>query len=199
LRRFQGGVIGGSGLNDYHNELLGGVSGFEMFGCCAPEGMRAIYTTWTNVIGKYPLSGLGPAGVYVNLSFNRESPWGQVVSFFPEKGRLTVKANLADTFFLRPPSWALPQEVSTFRNSQTVPVEWSGAYLKFEGVKKGEEITIAYPLIGFRHTVSGLWSKAKKLSMTFDWLGNMVVSANPSARIFPLFSGKPRQLPPPPV
>ena len=100
LRRFQGGVIGGSGLNDYHNELLGGVSGFEMFGCCAPEGMRAIYTTWTNVIGKYPLSGLGPAGVYVNLSFNRESPWGQVVSFFPEKGRLTVKANLADTFFL---------------------------------------------------------------------------------------------------
>ena len=35
LRKFQGGVIGGSGLNDYENELLGGASGFEMFGCCA--------------------------------------------------------------------------------------------------------------------------------------------------------------------
>jgi hypothetical protein len=112
---------------------------------------------------------------------------------------LTVKAYVANTFFLRPPSWALPHEVSTFRNSQTVPAEWSGAYLKFESVKKGEEITIAYPLIAFRHRVSGLWSKAKELSMTFDWLGNMVVSADPSARIFPLFTGKPRQLPPSPV
>ena len=39
LRRFQGGIIGGTGLNDFENELLGGASGFEMFGCCAPEGM----------------------------------------------------------------------------------------------------------------------------------------------------------------
>src|SRR5206468_12791187 len=36
LRKFQGGIIGGSGLNDFENELLGGASGFRMFGCCAP-------------------------------------------------------------------------------------------------------------------------------------------------------------------
>ncbi len=58
----------------------------------APEGMRAIYTTWTNVIDRLPASKLGPAGVYVNLAFNRDSPWGRVVSFFPDAGRLTVKA-----------------------------------------------------------------------------------------------------------
>lgn len=199
LNRFQGGIIGGSGLNDYHNDLLGGVSGFEMFGCCAPEGMRAIYTTWTNVIARYPVSRLGPAGVYVNLSFCRESPWGRVVSFFPDNGRLTVKSYVEDHFFLRPPSWAPRTEVRAFRNSRPVPVEWSGAYVKFADVSKGEEPTIAYPLVGFRHSVSGLWSKAADLTMTFDWLGNMVVRADPPARMFPLFTGKPRQLPSPPI
>ena len=38
LRKFQGGIIGGSGLNDYENVLLGGASGFEMFGCCCSGG-----------------------------------------------------------------------------------------------------------------------------------------------------------------
>src|SRR5438552_2027527 len=78
---------------------------------------------------------------------------------------------------------------------------WTGwvRYVRFESVKKGEEITITHPLIGFHHTVSGLWSKAKDLPMTFDWLGNMAIRADPPGRIFPLFTGKPRQVPPPPV
>jgi hypothetical protein len=71
--------------------------------------------------------------------------------------------------------------------------------VKFAGVKKGEEVTITYPLIKFRHTVSGLWSKSKDLTISFDWLGNMVTAANPPGRRFPLFQGKPRLLPPPPV
>ena len=62
LRKFQGGIIGGSGLNDFENELLGGASGFRMFGCCAPEGMRAIYTAWLNTIESRPQSSARPAG-----------------------------------------------------------------------------------------------------------------------------------------
>ena len=77
LRRFQGGIIGGSGLNDFENELLGRVSGFEMFGCCAPEGMRAIHTAWTETIGHRPESKLGPAGVYVDLGLSRALPLGR--------------------------------------------------------------------------------------------------------------------------
>jgi hypothetical protein len=199
LRKFQGGIIGGSGLNDYENRLMGGVSGFEMFGCCAPERMRAIYTTWDNVIERLPASELGPAGVYVNMTLGRESQWGRVVSFYPDAGRLTVKAGVKDRFFLRPPHWAPHEEVRAFVGTRSVPVQWSGAYVRFDKVKPGQEITITYPLIAFSHEVAGLWKEYPKLKLTYQWLGNSVVSCDPAPTDeTPLFRGKPCQLPPPP-
>jgi hypothetical protein len=199
LRKFQGGIIGGSGLNDYENTLLGGASGFEMFGCCAPEGMRAIYTAWTSTIDHRSKSAAGPAGVYVNLSFTRPSKWGQVVSFMPESGRLTVKAEVRDTFFLRPPGWASRDDVHAFIGDKPIPVVWCGSYVGFRA-RKGDEFTITYPMLRFTHEVGGLWSgKARDLTMSFDWLGNMVVSASPPGGHTPLFSGKPRLLPPAPA
>lgn len=194
LKKFQGGIIGGSGLNDFENNLLGGASGFEMFGCCAPEGMRAIYTCWTNTINHYEESPLGPAGVYVNLSFNRDSQWGRVVSFAPDAGRITVKTAVKGPFFLRVPHWAIREEVRAFVGTESRPVTWSGSYARFD-VKAGREISITYPLVKFTHRVAGLWSGAPDLHMTFHWLGNLVTSAEPVATRTPLFIGKPRLLP----
>lgn len=202
IKLFQGGFNAGPGLNDQENDALGGgvyANGPEiaMIGCCQPEGMRAIYTTWINTIAKWPKSPLGPAGVYVNLSFNRESPWGRVVSFMPEVGRLTVKAAVSDQFFLRPPHWAPRGEVRAFVGVKSVPVKWQGAYVRFTA-KPGDELTITYPLLSFNHQVEGLWKSAPNLRMEFMWLGNMVVDTNPKARKTPLFTGKPRLLPPAP-
>lgn len=199
LRKFQGGIIGGSGLNDYENELLGRVSGFEMFGCCAPEGMRAIHTAWASAIAHRAASAAGPAGVYVNLGFSRESPWGEVVSFFPEAGRITVKASRSDAYFLRPPHWAPKADVAAFVGGRSVPVRWSGAYVRFDA-SAGEELTVAYPLLAFTHTVSGLWPKANPgLTMRFGWLGNMVIGSDPGPEKTPLFTGRPRRLGPAPT
>jgi hypothetical protein len=195
LRKFQGGIIGGSGINDYENVLLGGVSGFQMFGCCAPEGMRAIYTTWSSVINSLPASPLGPKGIYVNMCFDRESPWGRVMSFFPQEGRMTVVPSVKDTFFLRPPHWAPRGLVRAFVGTKPVEVVWSGNYVRFDA-KPNQEITIAYPLISFSHKVSEIWPvTAPNLKMKFEWLGNMVVSVDPAATKTPLFLGKPRLLP----
>lgn len=198
LRKFQGGIIGGSGLNDYENELLGRVSGFEMFGCCAPEGMRAIHTAWTSTIAPRNASDAGPAGVYVNLGFCRESPWGEVVSFFPEAGQITVKASKQDAYFVRPPHWAPKADIAAFVGGRSVPVRWSGAYVRFDA-SPGDELTIAYPLLAFTHTVSGLWPKANPgLTMRFGWLGNMVIGSDPDPEKTPLFTGRPRRLGPAP-
>ncbi len=198
LRRFQGGIIGGSGLNDYENELLGGVAGFEMYGCCAPEGMRAIYTAWLHTIQRRPATGFGPAGVYANLSFNRASEWGQVVSFMPEEGRLTVKAAVADTFYLRPPAWAPVDQVRVFVNGASKEVAWQGSYVRLPS-RPGDELTITYPLLRFTQHARGLWPDSRPdLSLTFHWLGNMVVSTEPAPTLTPLFLGAPRRLPPSP-
>jgi hypothetical protein len=197
-RKFQGGFFC-IGLNDYENELLGGAGYvWKVAGCCSPEGMRAIYTAWTNVIDRLPDSKLGPAGVYVNMSFSRESPWGEVVSYMPDAGRLTVKAGVRDSYFLRPPHWAPREDVRAFIGTKSVPVRWSGDYVRFDSVAPGDELTIAYPLVAFSHRVQGLWHERPQLKMTYEWLGNMVTSVNPPAKETPIFTGRPRLLPAPP-
>lgn len=193
LKRFQGGIIGGSGLNDYENTLLKGGGGFEMYGCCAPEGMRAIYTTWTNTIEHRPWPG-----VFVNMSFSRDSKWGKVVSYLPEQGRLTVKSKVRDSFFVRCPHWVARDQVHAFLNAKPVSAKWSGDYVRFFA-KPGDELTITYPLVKFTHQVEGLWKNTSPdLRMTFDWLGNSVIGASPAGGRTPLFTGKPRVLPPAP-
>ena len=58
--------------------------GMNMMGCCPPEGMRVLHVAWRNVVTE------SPAGVFVNLSLNRDAAQARVVSFAPNIGRLTV-------------------------------------------------------------------------------------------------------------
>lgn len=198
LQKFQGAVLTFSGLNEWENDLLGSDAyPFQLAGCCAAEGMRAIYTTWLNVIKRIDhQSNFGPKGVYVNMCLNRDSEWGRVVSFFPEMGRITVRSKVKDVFFLRPPHWAPRDSIRAFVGSKQVPVIWSGDYVRFDAVNMGDELTITYPLIEFTHEVEGLWKTKPDLKLTYKWLGNMVVSVDPPPAKTPLFLGKPRLLPP---
>jgi len=196
LRKFQGGVIGGSGLNDYENQLLGGVSGFEMFGCCAPEGMRAIHTVWAETIDHLNASTLGPAGVYVNLGYSRKSPFGQVDSTSDgNTARLSVHAVDKDAYFIRVPHWSPHDQVHAMANGKEISITWSGPYVRFDA-QAGDELAVAYPLVRLEQDVSGIWkSAAPNLHITFHWLGNSVIATDPSAKATPLYTGKPRLLP----
>jgi hypothetical protein len=201
VKKLQGGIKAGCGLNDLENSILQQLNNYPytLIGCCAPEGMRAIYTTWSNVIDRYPESKLGPAGVYVNMSFNRDSKWGRVVSFVPNVGRLTVKAKVADTFFLRPPHWVPRDQVAAFVGSQAAAVQWSGDYVRFTDVKSGDEVTIVYPLLHFVHEAGGIWKKlVPSVNITYEWLGNTVIGVDPPAKKTPIFSPQVRVLPSPP-
>lgn len=192
LEKFQGGIVGGTGLNDYENVLLGGRGGYEMYGCCAPEGMRAIHTIWSHAIEKLPASVTGDEGIYVNMCFNRKSQWGDVVSFMNEEGRVTVKAAIDGDFFIRVPSWVSHSDAYAFVNAKPCDTVWRGDYVKLSA-KIGDELTVTWPLVGFTHKVSGLWkSCAPELEMTYEWLGNMVVKVQPAAEHTALFLGKPR-------
>jgi hypothetical protein len=196
LSKFQGAIAAYSGLNQWENDLLGGTY-YELAGCCAPEGMRAIYTTWLNVIEHLEESKHGPSGVYVNMCLTRDSQWGRVVSFFPEVGRMTVLAGVKDLFFLRPPHWVPRGEVHAFVGSKSVPLIWSGSYVRFNNINPGDELTITYPLIAFTQEVK-VWKSKPNLNVIYRWLGNMVVSVDPPPNQTPFFVGKPRRLPPPP-
>lgn len=196
LERMQGGIIGGSGLNDYENVLLGGVSGFEMFGCCAPEGMRAIHTAWSNIIERRAKTAFGPAGIYVNLAMARETPLGDVTT---RPGQLAVAAHVGGPFLLRVPSWAPRDQVRAFNNGKPVKVQWSGDYVRFNHVTPGDGLTISYPVLEWEHSVSGLWSERPELTTRFRWRGNRVIDVAPRPARFALFGAEPRTLPLPPA
>lgn len=198
VRTFQGGFYN-AGLSDFENTLLGGGGYiFKIAGCCAPEGIRAVYTSWLNTITRNPKSALGPAGVYVNMSFTRKSEWCDTISYLPTTGRLTVKAKIKDDFYIRPPHWAPKESVKAFKNNDSVDVKWSNDYIRFTA-EPGDELTITYPIVRFHHEVSGLWPKSgPNLTMKFQWEGNEVVNVHPRPAIdkTPLFLGKHREIPP---
>jgi hypothetical protein len=200
LRKFEGGVQSYTGLDDYENSRLKGFYA-GLAGCCAPEGMRAIWTTWSNTIERLDASRLGPAGVYVNMSFNRTSSWGRVVSFLPDTGRLTVRTTVADTFFLRPPHWVPRDGVRAFVGDNEIPAVWSGSYIRFDGNTPGDELTITYSLLRFSHSPEGVWKSKMEpvVDLTFDWVGNTIVGSAPRPEGKPLFTGVTRILPTPPA
>ena len=198
-KKFQGGFYN-AGLNDMENSQIWGGYIWKIAGCCAPEGIRAVYTSWINTIKHMPKSKLGPEGVYVNMSFSRTSQWGDVTSFMPDQGRISVKAKVSDSFFIRPPHWAPRDQVHAFVDSKPITVDWSGDYVSFKA-KPGQEVTITYPLIGFSQYVDGMWEKAAPgLHMTFLWRGNMVIDTIPRVQPgnTPLFTGKVKYTPPAP-
>jgi hypothetical protein len=152
------------------------VNHMSMMGCCPPEAMRALAVAWRNVVTETE------DGVFINLGFDRDAPKARVVSFAPSPGRLTVIARKAATFYLRPPSWAARDGVHAFRGSAEVPPVWKGEYVTFRTVKPDQELTITWPLIRFKQTVS-----AGGGNYTYEWLGNTVVSVDPPGKGLPLF------------
>ncbi len=203
MRDFEGGFV----ASTLPNSWLDRPDHMDMMGCCPPEGMRALYTAWTNAVTE------SKDGVFVNLSLDRDAPAAGVVSFLPEQGRLTVTAKRSGDFFVRPPAWAAaerhsascePAGVKAYRGAREVPVEWRRDYVAFKGAAPGEELTITYPLIRFRQKAEvGVgeytmdWdgvrfvfrptSEPQVDEYLVDWLGNTVTGLEPRAPVLPIF------------
>jgi hypothetical protein len=202
MRDLQGADMGGPAPNDWINWVASekacgpyktpfGCMG--MFGCCVPEGMRALYTAWSGIIepGKDSM-------IYVNLSLTRTSPWADVVSSLPRAGRLDVTARRQGSFALRPPAWAPRGGVRVMRNGVAEKVEWGGpgmAFVLVENVRSGDVLTLGYPLVDFRQ-VWGNWPTQPNLKLTISWRGNIVTDMLPKGKGLPIdFSNIP-PLPP---
>lgn len=191
MRELQGAVLGGPAPNDWINWIASAkqcgpyatpYGCMSMFGCCAPEGMRALHTVWSGVVrakdGK----------VYVNMSLNRQSAPANVVSSLPGTGRIDVTAKQAGVYYLRPPAWSPREKVVTARSGVESKPEWGGegfAYVVFRNVKPGQVLTLSYPLVDFRQTW-GNWPSRPDLKLTISWRGNSVVDMEPRGKGLPI-------------
>src|SRR5262249_48656388 len=123
MRDFQGSVMGGPAPNDRFNWIARAkecgpyatpYGCISLFGCCTPEGMRALHTAWAGVI-----AANGPE-ILVNLSLSRKSQWADVISSAPQSGRIDVEPHARATYYLRPPSWSPRAGVRIFRKGKSV-------------------------------------------------------------------------------
>ena len=190
LTRVQGAIIGGSGINDFENDLLGNVSGFSIFGCCAPEGMRAVHTVWSRA------AVMKDGILWVNMPFNLEKEWGTVKSYAPSAGGLQITTKQPCNVRVRVAHWADKQTIKIKLNDTFINPKWDGDYL-IAMVETGGILSVTWPLVCFKHT-SQVWKvSAPDLKVSFTWEGNRVVGCEPEANEgkIPLFHKEQRRIP----
>jgi hypothetical protein len=187
MRDFAGGFVAAPAPNSWINWMPHAPQAngerMQIFGCCVPEGMRALHTAWSTVItqsGKHTC---------INLSMNRETDQARVVSFLPSEPRITVVAKRPGSYLVRVPSWTDRDLVGAYRNGKRVKLEWSGpslAFARFADASAGEELTLVYPLAEFRQEVDFAFAGRPDLAFRLDWSGNRVVDIAPRAAQLPM-------------
>jgi hypothetical protein len=189
MKDFEGGFIGNPSPNSWMNWLpsdesvkKGNGQRLNIFGCCVPEGMRALYTAWSTVtLAEKNL-------VLVNTNLNRNSKDARVVSF-SDSGRMSVVTKRAAEYLLRPPSWTRRDAVQAYVNGKKIELSWSGpalAYVKFPKVPAGSELTITYPIAEMKQEMDLAYAGRPDLKFTLRWRGNRVTSITPEASQLPI-------------
>lgn len=154
-------------------------------GCCPPTGMTALYLAWKDIVRKTD------EGIFVNMAFNHDCAEARVVSFLPNQGRLTVVPKERGAFYLRVPGFAPRNETMAWRNGKKIQATWAGDCVVFRSARKGEELSVTYPLVKFDQQM-----KRAGVDYTIHWKGNEVTGLDPKGKVWPLFDQVPYPTPP---
>jgi hypothetical protein len=186
MRRLEGGFLCRTTPSDRWALPAAPEGPISLEGCCPPTGMTALYLAWKDVIRKTD------QGVFVNMAFNRDSPDAIVVSFLPDQGRLTVVPKQAGAFYVRIPGFVSHDQVTAWRNGRkSKRIAWMGDYVTFASARKGEELTVTYPLTRFDQKLTRAGT-----DYTFHWKGNAITGMEPMNGEWPLFKVIPYPTPP---
>lgn len=195
LRKMEGGILAGTGINDYFNDYPGDErTSFIMVGCCAPEGMRAIYTTWSNIIQSKTIKDR--CLIYINMPLSVDANECKVISYLPDKGQITVTAHKPGDYRLRPPAWTPASGVRGWVNNSEIDTVWDGSYVAFDSVEPGDTLSITWPLAIYRQHVAIFADP--DMSADFSWKGSQAIGVNPPGELFPMHTGKRVVIPPGP-
>lgn len=186
MRRLEGGFLCRTTPSDRWALPESPEGPISLEGCCPPTGMTALYLAWKEIVRK------SDKGVFVNMAFNRDCAEATVVSFLPNQGRLTVVPKQDGRFFVRVPGFAPRDKVSAWRDGKkSRSLVWSGDYVTFASARKGEELTVTYPLVNFDQNLV----RAGR-DYTFHWKGNALTGIEPNDGVWPMFKNIPYPTPP---
>ena len=166
----KGGFSGGSSPNS----IVDLRRGHWWMGCCNAHGVHGLYLLWHHAVRRRE------QGVFVNLLFNRASSWVVVASHLPYEGRVEVRILDAPVLFVRVPRGVPRSEVEI----DTTGGEWMwvGSYVRFSGLRAGDEVSIAFPVAEREDRVRVLGDE-----YAVQWRGDTVVSIDPPGKNGPLY------------
>ena len=148
----------------------------SMHMCCTGNAGRTFYWIWDSILVHKE------GTVKVNLLLNRTSSWADVDSYLPYEGKVVLKIKKAQRAAVRIPEWTDRSQVTARVSGENRQLAWSGNYVQFTGLKKGDTVTVEFPMrekTVFRvieHTPYKLTIK-----------GNTVVDIDPKGKINPIY------------
>jgi hypothetical protein len=149
----------------------------EVEGCCLGSGILACYLIWDNIVTKKDEK------VTVNMALSRNSEWLEVIGYQPYEGKIELLIHDAPLVYVRIPPWVLEEKIRVSSHNQDFPFKFmADRYIKLEGLKSGDFISIEYPLKNVQtvEKVSGELYNVK-------WRGDTLVAIQPEGHIYPIF------------
>ena len=171
--RVRGGFSGGSEPNSISIRRFRSLAG-----CCAATGPEAFYLIWNKIIEERS------EGIFINLAMDRSSSWVDVISHYPDEGRVELLIKNARDIYFRLPEWA-DTRVTVSKNDLLIPLLWHKSCLYFPALQKGDRIVISHNMP--HYTKEEL---VRGMQMTVEWRGNTVLSLFPEGDPLQLYQRK---------
>jgi hypothetical protein len=144
--------------------------------CCTGNAARSLYYVWDAIVTAKGTEAR------VNLLLNRASPWLDVDSHLPYEGKVVIKNKTAQKVSVRIPEGTPRERVACDVNGRKRETAWSGNYLEMGGLRKGDLVTIEFPM-----TERTLFKVIGDVPYRLTLKGNTVVDIDPEGRIYPLY------------
>ena len=144
--------------------------------CCTGNAARTLYYIWDSIVT------WDGERVKVNLLLNRAARWLDVLSYLPYEGKVVLKIKDAEKVAVRMPEWTDYQKVRFEVNDEEHRFVWSGKYVEVNGLKRGDVISIEFPMR--KKTV---FSVIGEIPYKLTIKGNTVVEIDPKGKVYPLY------------
>jgi len=138
-------------------------------GCCSGNGTQAIYYAWHSTV-RY-----SAGAATINLLLNRVSPWLDISSYLPYRGKVVLKNKTARQVAVRIPGWVNRAAITARVNARPAATSWFGNYLVLQGLHAQDIVVLNFPIE--ERTITRTMPFDRQYTIHFK--GNTVVDISP--------------------
>ena len=109
---------------------------------CTGNASRTLYWIWDSILTRVN------DNIRVNLLLNRASPWLDVDSYLPDRGKVALRIKQTSAVSVRIPDWTDRDRVSCQVNGIERRFSWSGNCIQIGQLLTDDNVTVEFPMKG---------------------------------------------------